>query len=223
LFRIAAAVSLLVALTGCSGPSQPARSGLHLDATLVSPVDITLDWSGTPAGTSSTIVEFATEPEGRYTILDLVAGAQHTYKHPDLMPDTPFYYRVTPVRGPVSAPVDVHLPSATTFQARTTAVARPGSVRTGAGTPTNVTAKSISGDGVRITWTDNASDEEGYLLEIKTSGEPQYRVVGVIDPNSTFTELSTLPAERTASYRIRAYFRGTASNLAHQTTGAEMS
>jgi len=215
LLRIAAAVSLLVVLTGCSGTSQPAGSDPHLDATLVSPVDITLDWSGTPADTSSTIVEFATEPDGRYTILDFVAAAQHTYKHPDLMPNTPFYYKVTPVHGPVSAPVDVRLPSATTFKAKPTEPT--------AGTPTNVTAKSLSGDGVRVTWTDNATGEDGYPLEIKATGDPQYRVVGVIDPNSTFTELSTLPAERTASYRIRAYYRGTPSNLAHQTTGAEKS
>jgi hypothetical protein len=225
LLRIATAAALLAVLTGCSHTSQPvgAPAEPHLEATLVSPVDITLDWSGTPSDTSSTIVEFATEPTGRYTVLDFVAPAQHTFKHPDLMPNTPFYYRVTPVHGPVSAAVDVQLPAATTFTARTTSAAHPGSVRTGAGTPTDVTAKSVSADGVRVSWTDNASDEDGYLLEIKASGEPQYRVVGVIDPNSTFTELSTLPAERKASYRIRAYYRGTPSNLAHQTTGAENS
>jgi hypothetical protein len=213
LLRIAAAVSLLAVLTGCSGTSQPAGSEPQLNATLVSPVDITLDWSGLPADTSSTIVEFATEPNGRYTILDFVATGQHTYKHPDLMPNTPFYYKVTPVHGPVSAPVEVHLPAATTFKASTTYAAQPG-------TPTNVAAKSVSADGIRVSWTDNASDEDGYLLEIKARGESQYRVVGVIDPNSTFTELSTMPAERTASYRIRAYYRGAPSNLAHQTTGS---
>jgi hypothetical protein len=188
LSRIAAAVLLLAVLTGCSPTSQHgAPAAPHLEAELVSPVDITLDWSGTPADTSSTIVEFATEPEGRYTILDFVAASKHTYQHPDLMPNTPFYYRITPVHGPVS----------------------------------EVTVKSIGKEVVRISWTDNASDEDGYLLEIKPRGEPQYRVVAVVDPDSTFTELSILPAERGAAYRIRAYYKGTPSNLAHRTTGAE--
>jgi hypothetical protein len=186
--RIAAAVLLLAVLTGCSPAGQhSAPTAPHLEAKLVSPVDITLDWSGTPADTSSTIVEFATEPEGRYTILDFVAASKHTYKHPDLMPNTPFYYRVTPVHGPVSA----------------------------------VTVKSIGVDEVRVSWVDNASNEDGYLLELKARGDTQYKVVGVVDPNSTFTELGILPAERGAAYRIRAYYKGTPSNLADQTTGDE--
>jgi len=164
-------------------------------------------------------VEFATEAEGRYTILAFIPPSEHTYKHPDLMPKTPFYYRVTPVLGPASEPVDVRLPSATTFRAGTTEAASRGSVKAGAGTPTNVTAKSVVDDGIRVSWTDNATDEEGYLLEIRPHGEAEYRVAGFIDPDATFTELSTLPEERNASYRVRAFYRGQASNLAHQTTG----
>lgn len=132
-------------------------------------------------------MEFATEAEGRYTILDFVLPDKHEYKHPDLMPKTPFYYRVTPVTGPLA---------------------------------TNVAVKSLAGDEVRVTWSDMARDEDGYLLEIKPKGQAQYRVAGLIDPDSTFTELSTLPAERGAEYRVRAFYRGTPSNLAHQTTGS---
>ena len=55
----------------------------------------------------------------------------------------------------------------------------------------------------------HAPNEDGYLLEIKPVGQPQYRVAGFIDPDSTFTELTTLPTERTPS------------NLAHQTTGTD--
>ena len=228
MIRLATAVALLAVLTGCASEAtgQPAGTRAakpaapELTATLDTPTDITLSWSGAPAESTSTIVEFATEPEGRYTILDFVTAGRHEYKHPDLIPRTPFYYRVTPVLGPASTAVDVHLPAATIFRAAS-ATASVGSIRSGAGTPTEVAAKSIGTDGVRVTWKDNATDEDGYLLEIKPQNSPQYRVAGFIDPDSTVTDLTTLPAERTASYRIRAFYRGAPSNLAHQTTGAD--
>ncbi|MEV6413087.1 fibronectin type III domain-containing protein [Kribbella sp. NPDC051718] len=218
MIRLATAVALLAVLTGCASEATGQPAAPELTATLDTPTDITLSWSGAPAESTSTIVEFATEPEGRYTILDFVSGNQ--YKHPDLIPKTPFYYRVTPVLGPASASVDIKLPAATISQAAG-ATAAPGSVRTGAGTPTEVAAQSIGTDGVRVTWTDNATDEDGYLLEIKPKNRSEYRVAGFIDPDSTVTDLTTLPAERIASYRIRAFYRGTPSNLAHQTTGAD--
>jgi hypothetical protein len=112
------------------------------------------------------------------------------------------------------------LPAATIFRAAG-ATASPGSLRSGAGTPTEVAAKSIGSDGVRVTWKDNATDEDGYLLEIRPKNQPQYRVAAYIDPDSTATNLTTLPAERTATYRIRAFYRSTPSNLAHQTTGVD--
>ncbi|GAA3600127.1 fibronectin type III domain-containing protein [Kribbella ginsengisoli] len=228
MIRLATAVALLAALTGCASQAtgQPAGTRAakpvapELTATLDTPTDITLSWSGGPAESTSTIVEFATEPDGRYTILDFVTAGQHRYKHPDLIPRTPFYYRVTPVLGPVSSPVEVKLPAATTYRAAR-ASADIGSVRSGAGTPTEVAARSIGTDGVRVSWTDNATDEDGYLLEIKPANQAQYRVAGFIDPNSTVTDLTTLPSERVAAYRIRAFYRGAPSNLAHQTTGAD--
>lgn len=229
MLRLAVAALALAALTGCSSTGQPAAR-LQLDATLTSPVDITLEWSGTPAETASTIVEFATEPDGRYTILTVLAPGERTFEHPDLMPKTPFYYRVTPVLGPASEPAAVHLPSATIFRGPGTG-ARPGPIRgtddaageSGAvGAPSDVAVKSAGADEVRVTWKDNSSDEEGFLLEIKPDGQPAYRVAGFVDPGATFTELSTLPAERKASYRIRAFYRGPASNLAHQTTGGTL-
>ncbi|MEV6287832.1 hypothetical protein [Kribbella sp. NPDC051770] len=221
MLRLAVAALAVAALTGCSATGQPAATGLQLTATLTSPVDITLDWSGTPDAATSTIVEFATEQDGQYTILNFLGPDQHTFQHPDLMPKTPFYYRVTPVLGPASEAVAVQLPSTTIFRAESKQ-AQPGSVRAEAGTPTDVAVKSAGGDLVRVTWKDNATDEEGFLLEIKPDGQPAYRVAGFIDPGTTFTELSTLPSERKASYRIRAFYRGPASNLAHQTTGGTL-
>ncbi|MFC0624612.1 hypothetical protein [Kribbella deserti] len=230
--RLACTAVLLAVLTGCSGPSAPAggaaagspeprqTGAVALAATLVSPIDIELSWTGTPREAASAIVEFATEPAGRYTILEFVPTGRTTFRHPDLMPRTPFYYQVTPVLGPVSAALDVNLAKGGGRTAPGASAVRKVPVREAAAAPTGLRVVPLKDDGARVTWSDNAEGEEGYLLEIRSQGQSSYRVAGFIDPDATSVELTTLPAERKASYRVRAFYRGTPSNLAHQTTGA---
>ncbi|MDW6058924.1 hypothetical protein SAZ11_13890 [Streptomyces sp. FXJ1.4098] len=82
---LAAAVLVAAALAGCSSPqpatrsAQPAPSsatGTRLTATLTSPVDITLRWTGTEPGAAGRIVEFATAPEGRTRSLSTCRSAR---------------------------------------------------------------------------------------------------------------------------------------------------
>lgn len=218
MFRLAVAALSLAALTGCAAAGQRAGeappAGPTLRATLVTPVDIELDWSGTPSAATSTIVEFATDPDGPWTVLSVLTADRREYQHPDLMPGTPFHHRVTPVFGPVSAAVEVELPAATTFRA-------PASGGD-AGSPSAVAVQSVGAGVVRVSWRDNSADEEGFLLEIRPRGEAQYRVTGFAEPGATSTELSTLPAERVASYRVRAFHRGPASNVTRATTGGTL-
>lgn len=184
----------LAVAAGCSAtPPGPASSGpaadAQLTATLVSPTDITLEWRG-PASEAGVVVEFATEPAGRYTILEFLPPGRTTFTHPDLMPRTPFYYRIRPVLG--SAVQDV------------APVARNADVAT-------------------FRWADTAGDEEGYLVEVKPPGRAEFRVAAVTDPNVTAYDLTTLPEEQGAAFRVRAFRFGTPSNLASATTGDEAS
>jgi hypothetical protein len=228
----AAAVALLIGtLAGCAAahPASAPRPALRLEATLLSPLDISLEWHGTEPDAVGQIVEFATEPNGPYAILQFLPPGQTTYRHPDLLPSTPFYYRVRAVHGPATPWVDVTLPDGTLpgnappddwVEPRV----RPGgpvataSVRT-AGAPTDLTATIKHANGIAFTWTDNATDEEGYLLEVKPRGSADFRVAATLDPNVNSAGLITLPDEKQASYRIRAFYYGQPSNLAHQTTG----
>src|ERR1044072_5718276 len=102
----AALVAFLLLTAACSTPPQ---TPIHLTATLVSPTDITLRWEGREPDASGHVLEFATEPQGPYTILGFLPPEQSTYTHPDLIPRTPFYYRLRPYYGQASAPVDVAL------------------------------------------------------------------------------------------------------------------
>lgn len=240
---LAAAVLVAAGLSGISGCASPEASkapkaprepgtGTVLTATRVSPVDATLRWRGKAPGAAGRIVEFATEPEGPWTILTYAPLGRTTYKHPDLIPKTHFYYRARPYYGPASRAVDVTLPKGTFTKAeqrqehtwvpprtiRRTGV-RTSPVRRTAATPTELRATVMHANGIRFTWTDHAEGERGYLLEDRPLGSGSFRPVAVLDPDINSFGLITLPNEKRASYRVRPFTYGERSNIARLTTG----
>jgi hypothetical protein len=74
-------------------------------------------------------------------------------------------------------------------------------------------------NGILFTWTDHASDEEGCLLEARTDGSPAFEPVAVLDPDVNSYGLITLPGEKKASYRVRAFAYGAHSNVIELRTG----
>ncbi|WP_410644430.1 fibronectin type III domain-containing protein [Amycolatopsis sp. lyj-346] len=87
-------LALVVLLaTGCAA-SAPAFT-----ATLTSPTDVLLGWPDDGAGHR---VEYANAPDGPWTTLRFLPPHVTSYHHPDLIPETPFHYRVQPFTGPVS-------------------------------------------------------------------------------------------------------------------------
>ncbi|MFJ8632208.1 hypothetical protein [Streptomyces sp. NPDC093568] len=74
-------------------------------------------------------------------------------------------------------------------------------------------------DGIRLTWTDDSSAEDGYLLEIRKKGGKAYDPVAVLGPDTEATDFVPLPEERHAAYRVRAFVLGERSNVVRLTTG----
>jgi hypothetical protein len=220
-------VASLVVLAGCSAGTTGAE---NLTATLVSPTDITLTWHPTDDGAAGQVVEYTNEPQSNYTILGFVPPAQTTYKHPDLIPRTPFYYRIRPYFGTASAPVEVSLPPGDIDQSKPDdgEWARPKTipgyatkvtVRQPGSAPTELTPTIVNPNGIRFTWTDHSNDEEGFYLEVKADGSADFQVAAVIDPDVNSFGLTTLPNEKKAAYRVRPFKYGASTNVAHQTTG----
>lgn len=207
---------------------------MTLTATLDSPTDISLRWNGRDPGAAGRIVEFATEPGGPYTILQFLPPGRTTFTHPDLMPKTPFYYRLRPFYGPTSTAVNVTLPAgdfSEQDQQNDHEWAEPRtlpggsgashSVRATAAAPTGLKATVMHANGIRLTWQDHARGEEGYLIELRPDGDPDFRVAAVAGPDIESIGLITLPDEKTSTVRVRAYYYGEQSNVVHRTTGPE--
>ncbi|MEV4317448.1 fibronectin type III domain-containing protein [Actinocrispum sp. NPDC049592] len=221
-------IASLVVLAGCSAGTT---GGENLTATLVSPTDIMLAWHPTDPGAAGQIVEYASEEKGPYTILGFFPPTQSSYKHPDLIPQMPFYYRIRPYYGVATAPVEVDLPPGEpdestpddgewarpkTIPGNTAPLALVGQPDSA---PAGLTPTVVNPNGIKFTWTDRASDEEGFFLEVKASGAPDFTVAAVLDRDVNSVGMTTMPEEKKAQYRVRAYKYGQATNIAHQTTG----
>lgn len=237
--RAVLALSLLaVGPAGCAhappGPAPAPARGIRLSATLTSPTDIVLRWADPDRDAAGHVVEFATDPQGPYTILGFLPSSRTTFTHPDLMPKTPFYYRVRPYYGPASRVITVTVPRpgadedakddyrwASPRPIHGASVARHPIRQAGAGAaPTDLHGVVVHANSIRFTWTDHANGEDGYLLEARPEGGADFGAIAVLDPDVESFGLITLPNEKTASYRVRAFYYGRPSNLAHRTTGA---
>jgi hypothetical protein len=235
------ALVLAAGLTACSTaePAEPTgpATAIRLTATLASPTDVTLGWTDSEAGSAGHTVEFATERKGQYTVLEFAQPSHRTYAHEQLIPETDFYYRIRSYFGPASDPIEVNLPQGPTSdgQQDNQDWADPKTVPAGqvatrsirnadtltAATPTDLKATVMGVEGIRFTWTDHASDEEAYLIEIKAGTSPEYSVAMTVDPNVNSVGVVTLPTERKASFRVRPIYYRASSNVAHQKTGKE--
>ncbi|MFJ8825058.1 fibronectin type III domain-containing protein [Streptomyces sp. NPDC102467] len=199
-----------------------------MTATRVSPVDTDLTWRTGDSRAAGQALEFATSPHGPYTLLQYLPPDRTTFHHRDLIPHTTFYYRLRPYYGLASRPVAVDLPRYRQSEddrpwarPRTTGRPDPDPAATGtaAAAPDQVKAAVRAADGIEFHWSDRSTDEQGFLLEDRPRGAGAWRVVAVVGPDIDTVGLTTLPDERHARYRIRAFRHGPSSDVVHRTTG----
>jgi hypothetical protein len=233
---------LAVGSTGLRAESSPA-STIHLTSTLVSPIDVALAWKDSAPNASSYTIEYATNPNGPFIILAFCPASQTTYKHPNLMPQTTFYYRVRPIYGPTTNPIEVTLPGELSDAAYADRYSKPedyswsapkilpdnvplakksirdaATIAAAAPTDLKATFVPITVSGIQLTWTNHSNDEEGFLLETKDDSHPDFTVCARIDPKVNAFGWGFHPPQRKASFRIRAFYFGTPSNLESKTT-----
>jgi hypothetical protein len=184
----------------CSSPAPPPAT---FAASLTSPTDVVLTW---PDDENGHRVEYTNDPAGPWTTLRFLPPHTTSYHHPDLIPETPFYYREQPFSGPVSPE---------------TAVGAPATPAPGGTAPAHLRATAAADGTVTFSWTDMSTGEAGFLLEIRRPGAPGFDPVEVTDPDTTTCTLSTLPGEQGSAYRLRALSYGPLSPVVHETTGKE--
>ncbi|MGH9601159.1 MAG: choice-of-anchor D domain-containing protein, partial [Terriglobales bacterium] len=88
------------------------------------------------------------------------------------------------------------------------------------GAPGNLSASAVSANQINLSWTDNAANEQGFLIERSTDAV-SFLEIGAVAANQTSYSDLGLAGGETYYYRVRAYnFAGDSgySNLANDTT-----
>ncbi|WP_037370378.1 fibronectin type III domain-containing protein [Amycolatopsis orientalis] len=201
--RTALAAALAATLAACGSAPPPAAPAFT--ATLTSPTNVVLHWPADPAA-AGYLLEYANAADGPWTALQYLPRDQTSYTHPNLIPETPFYYRIRSFAGPVSATV-------TPGGAASPDTAVPPSA------PGDFTAAPAPDQSLHFAWTDRTAGEAGFLLEIRRPGAPDFTPVEVTDPDATHCALSLLPGEQGSAFRIRALSYGPLSPVVERTTG----
>src|SRR5580658_8811903 len=114
--RCSSNLALLLLVTGLAG-SSPGLHGapssdesIHLTAAFVPPDEVALAWKDPTPNFAGHIVEFTSGDDPAYITLGFLPPSETTYKHARLAPATTYYYRVRPIYGPASDPIEVTLP-----------------------------------------------------------------------------------------------------------------
>ncbi len=121
-----------------------------------------------------------------------VAGTATNYHHghlTGLQPGTTYHYRVRAHEGSVNGTLSSAV-SATTFPPPAA--------------PSNLLAERVSATTVRLTWTDNATNETGFRIERSTNGTTWLQIASVGADLTTWSNVN-LTSGTTYHYRVRAY------------------
>ncbi|HTB80231.1 MAG TPA: fibronectin type III domain-containing protein [Opitutaceae bacterium] len=240
LFFVAGLAVSSPGLHGASSPDEP----IHLTATLVPPNDVTLAWKDPAPDAAGHIVEFTSGTNPEFITLGFLPPGQTTFTHPRLAPTTTYFYRVKPIYGPASNSVTVTLPKELSDADYTAKYALPEdyswagpktippktevamhSIRDAKtadlGAPTDLKASLVKTtvSAFHFTWTDHASDADGYVLETIPEGTSDFTVCAVMDPHINSFGFAFNPPVRTGRFRVRAFYYGQPSNVAEQKTG----
>ncbi len=169
---------------GGSAPDAPT----NLSAAATSPTSVVLTWRDNADNEAQFQVE--RKRTGNFSRIATLGANAETFTDLTASGNTTYTYRV---------------------RARTTSRASPYSnqvlVTTPAAgpppkAPSNLSAETLSSDRVRLTWRDNATNESGFEVEVRTSGG--FRRVARPDINAMSTTISGLQPYTTHTFRLRA-------------------
>jgi Fibronectin type III domain len=224
-----------IALAGCSSVPSDEKAfaaPTHLTAKLATPLDIDLKWKDNASAEAGYFVEYSPRGDKEFFIIDAVPPNSTKYRHPRLMPQTRFVFRIRPYFGPASGTGEIvtgkegpQQPPARSATTNASVPAVKKSIRSMAtfalAAPTDFKATLIPPAGAKLEWKNHASDADGYLLEIKPEWSEEFKVSAFLGADAESLVTYNFPFQSKFVIRVRPFFYGRPSNLAEQTTGLD--
>lgn len=206
-------------------PTFVAPRGVQAKLTDAGHID--LHWQNAATAAGGNFLEFNLGAEQEFSLLAMVASEITHFRHPDVARETRFNYRLTPFFGPRSEQAVITTGAAPTPLARdevdgplkepTRLAASGRKLRAAesfaAATATEVAAALRSPTTVDVRWTDNAADEDGYLVEVSADGGKNWSVCALLPPDTTSFRKTQLPAATKLHFAVRVFFHGPSSAI----------
>ena len=180
-------VSFDLKLDAVSSNVQPPVAPTNLLALAISSSQIKLTWTDVALDNSGYAIERGTDGFNFSPLITV--GDVSTYTDSGLPGGSKFYYQVRAVTGALSS-------GYSNISSDTTPIASAPAV------PTNLLAAAISTSQIKLTWTDNATDNTGYAIERSTDGV-SFSPLTTVGDVSTYTN-SGLASGAAFYYRLRA-------------------
>jgi carboxypeptidase T len=188
----------------------PPAAPTNLTATAASPSQIDLSWTDNAGDETGFKIE--RDNGSGFTQIATVGAGITSYSNTGLTASTTYDYRVYAYNSYGDSDYS------NTISATTPAPPAPPAA------PTNLIASAVSSSQINLSWTDNSSDETGFLIEGCTGANcTNFAQIATVGANVTSYSNTGLAAATTYTYRVRATNLGgdsSPSNVASASTQA---
>jgi hypothetical protein len=188
-----------VVINGVALTTPAAPTGLSANA-LTTSDEIDLSWNDASSNETSYVVERSTDPafpQNGTTSFRLPAGSI-SYRDLSVTSGVSYSYRVKAVNAAGTSDSTSEFGSSG-YSNVVSPTARPAPPAA----PSGLSPTFLSRTQTRLDWTDNSSDESGFVIQRSASGTFADAVVTTVPPNTT-SYTDTLPSEGPALYRVAA-------------------
>jgi autotransporter-associated beta strand protein len=170
--------------------ATPPAAPIGLNATAVSGCEIDLSWAN--QATNATSIEILRSADGvNFSQVGAANNTAVTYADTGLLAGTKYYYYV------VANNADGNSPNSNAAQTSTLAAQPPV-------TPSDLTATGVATNQVTLTWSDNATNADGFNLERSTNGG-NYTSIGIVAGDVSHYSDCGLASGTTYFYRVQAF------------------
>lgn len=174
-----------------TGPDQPVGEPYGLRVTRIFNNQVTLEWQDNATNETSFRVIRSTTPTGATTTFASPAGST-AYTMTGLTASTAYYFRVQAVNGTIAGDLSAQV-IATTLATSSSPSA-----------PSQLSVASKTATTVSLTWKDNSTNEESFVIERSSPPASTWTTVASLPYNAAaYTDTTAVP-NTAYSYRIRA-------------------
>jgi hypothetical protein len=189
---LVSAASSTLTVTTSPSPDEPVGEPYNLTAARIFNTSVTLTWTDNASNETGFRILRSLTAAGATTTFMVPANTTEWTDSP-LSPNTNYYYRVQAVRDLLSADPSAQISPRTLDSAPVPAA------------PSLLSTSEITARTVRLTWKDNSTNEDGFVVEQSTVPASIWTESGRVGYNVTTFVAGGLNLQQAYSFRVRAY------------------